>query len=82
MNEELEKDIEALIIARLNEIPSHLELAVGGEGPFTIEDLKHHVRENDDIGKMFIESELSYLRSLGDLPIDEESLSDYTGQRG
>lgn len=75
---ELEKDIEELVIARLKSMPENLELAVGNEGSFSIEDLIKHVRENDEIGKMYIESQLEYIRSLNDLPINNEGLSDYT----
>lgn len=76
---ELEKDIEELVIARLKSMPENLELAVGNEGSLSIEDLIKHVRENDEIGKMYIESQLEYIRSLNNLPINNERLSDYTG---
>lgn len=67
--DELEKDIEELVVARLKSMPENLELAVGNEGGLTIEDLIRHVRENDEIGKMYIKTQLEYIRSLNDLPI-------------
>lgn len=76
---ELEKDIEELVIARLKSMPENLELAVGDERSLTIQDLIKHVRENDEIGKMYIESQLEYLRSLNDLPISNERISDNAG---
>lgn len=74
---ELEKDIEELIVARLKSMPTNIELAVGNEDSITVEDLIKHVRDNDEIGKMYIESQLEYIRSLNDLPINNEGLSDY-----
>lgn len=75
--QELEKEIEELVIARLKSIPEGLELAVGDKGSFSTEELMKHVRDNDDIGKMYIETQLDYLRSLNNLPLDDEGLSDY-----
>lgn len=77
---ELEKDIQDLVIARLNTIPENLELAVGNEGSFTVKQLIEHVRDNDEIGGMYIKSQLEYLRSLNNLPTDDERLPDYTSQ--
>ncbi len=75
--QELEKEIEELVIARLKSIPEGLELAVGDKGSFSTKELMKHVRDNDDIGKMYIETQLDYLRSLNNLPLDDERLSDY-----
>ena len=77
---ELEKDIQDLVIARLNTIPENLELAVGNEDSFTVEQLIEHVRKNDEIGKMYIDSQLEYLRSLNNLPTNDEGLSNHTSQ--
>ncbi|MEK7510006.1 MAG: hypothetical protein AAB567_00395 [Patescibacteria group bacterium] len=78
MDDQEREIIEALIIARLKTMPQNLELAVGDEGSFSIEQLIKHVRENDEIGKRYIENQLEYLRSLNNLPTDDERLSDYT----
>lgn len=77
--EDLQKEIEELVIARLNTIPENLQLAVGDKGSFTIKELIRHVRENDDIGKMYVETQLHYLRSLDTLPLDDARISDYQG---
>lgn len=69
------KDIQDLILARLKLIPSGVELAIGDLGTFTVEELRQHITSNDEIGQMYIETEMNYLRSLGDLPLSYESLS-------
>lgn len=65
------EDIINLVIARLKTIPSNVELSVGNEGSFSIDDLIERVKKQDEIGKKMIEMQLAYLRSLGKLPTHE-----------
>lgn len=65
------EDIINLVIARLETIPSNIELSVGNEGSFSIDELIESVRRQDDIGKKMIEMQLAYLRSLGKLPTQD-----------
>ena len=65
------EDIINLVIARLDTIPSNVELSVGNEGSFSIDDLIEMVKKQDEIGKKMIEMQLAYLRSLGKLPTQE-----------
>lgn len=65
------EDIKNLVIARLETIPSNVEISIGGEGSFTIKDLIERVRKQDNIGKKITEMQLAYLRSLGKLPTQE-----------
>ena len=65
------EDIINLVIARLKTIPSNVELSVGNEGSFSIDELIEKVRKQDDIGKKMIEMQLAYLRSLGKLPTQD-----------
>ncbi len=69
--QDLSEDIINLVIARLETIPSNIELSVGNEGSFSIEELKERVKKKDDIGKKIIEMQLAYLRSLGKIPTQE-----------
>lgn len=62
------EDIINLVIARLETIPSNIELSVGNEGSFSIEELIKRVKEQDEIGRKIIEMQLAYLRSLDKLP--------------
>jgi len=67
----ISEDIKNLVIARLETIPSNVEISIGGDGSFTVSDLIEKVRKQDDIGKKMIEIQLAYLRSLGKLPTQE-----------
>jgi hypothetical protein len=67
----LSEDMVNLVIARLETIPRNLELSVGSEGSFSIDELIEMVRKQDNIGKKMIEMQLAYLRSLGKLPTQD-----------
>lgn len=67
----ISEDIINLVIARLETIPSNVELSVGNEGSFSIDDLIERVKKQDEIGKKMIEMQLAYLRSLDKLPTQE-----------
>ncbi len=65
------EDIINLVIARLKTIPSNVELSIGNEGSFSIDELIERVKKQDNIGRKMIEMQLAYLRSLGNLPTQE-----------
>lgn len=69
--EELDTEIINLIIARLKSIPHDAQLSIGGDETKTMtqEELIEEVRQQSDIGRKIIESQLFFLRSLNDLPI-------------
>lgn len=58
------EDIERLVIARLDTLPSDREISIGSEGSFNKEELIRHVKDGDAIGRKMIEVELGFLRSL------------------
>ena len=64
MPTDLEKDIQDLVIARLQTLPDGVELSIGSEGDFTKDELIDHVRLGDEVGQKIIELEMSFLRSL------------------
>lgn len=67
----ISEDITNLVIARLETIPSNIEISIGGDGSFTVSELIERVKKQDEIGKKIIEMQLAYLRSLGKLPTQE-----------
>lgn len=67
----IDKEIVDLVVARLETIPSNVNLSVGDEGSFTIDELIEKVKSGDEIGKKVIELHLNFLRSLGNLPLEE-----------
>lgn len=60
----MEKEIIDLVVARLQNLPSHKEISIGSSGEFTKEQLIEHVKNADEIGKKMIEIELDFLRSM------------------
>ena len=65
------EDIINLVIARLETIPPNVEMSVGNEGSFSIDELIEKVKKQDAIGKKMIDMQLAYLRSLGKLPTQD-----------
>lgn len=64
-------DITNLVIARLETIPSNIEMSMGGDGNFTVRELIERVRKQDDVGRKMIDMQMAYLRSLGNLPTQQ-----------
>ena len=68
--EPLTQDIINLVIARLKTIPSNASLSVGSDKePMSVDALIEEVKNQTEIGKKLIESQLFFLRSLQDLPV-------------
>lgn len=66
----MEQEIINLVIARLKTIPENASLSVGGrKEPIAVEDLIKEVKDQTEIGKKIIESQLYFLRSLQNLPV-------------
>ena len=67
----MNQDIINLVIARLKTIPGNANLSVGnGQKPMAAEDLIEEVKNETEIGKKIIESQLYFLRSLQNLPVN------------
>lgn len=61
-----------LVIARLKAIPVNAQLSVGSDrDTLSVQDLIREVRNQSEIGKQVVETQLFFLRSLKDLPIEE-----------
>ena len=69
---ELDTEIINLVIARLKTIPSDASLSIGGDEQKTMApaDLIREVKQQSEIGKQIVESQMFFLRSLQDLPIE------------
>ena len=59
----LRLQVQKLVIARLSAIPKDLQISVGSK-QYTVEDLQKFVKENNEIGKQLMESQLKYLREM------------------
>lgn len=65
MNEKIPKELKKAIIWKLEStVPSGLKLSVGDKGTFTKEELKEHVEKEDDIGVMFADMQLNFMKAM------------------
>lgn len=65
MNEKISKEFKELIIWQLgSETPPNLKLSVGNKGAFTREQLIGHVENEDEIGRLYLEMKLKFMRDL------------------
>jgi hypothetical protein len=66
--EVITEDIINLVIARLKTIPENARLSVGNSEQMQVADIIDQVRNQTEIGKQVIETQLFFLRSLSNLP--------------
>lgn len=70
-NVNISEEVTNLVIARLETIPPKIQISIGGDGSFTVQELIERVKKHDEIGMKMIDMQLSYLRSLNRLPTGE-----------
>ncbi len=65
MSERISKEFKELIIWQLeSETLPNLKLSVGNKGTFTREELIGHVEDEDEIGKLYLEMKLKFMKDL------------------
>jgi hypothetical protein len=58
-------DIKELILWKLDaEVPPNYKLSIGGEGLFTKEELKQEVESDTEIGWLYTQMQLKFLKDL------------------
>lgn len=57
-------DMKKLVIARLETLPRNKKISIGSAGEFTKDEIIKKVKEEDPIGKKFIQIEMEFLQSL------------------
>ena len=71
MDQEISQEIKDLVIARLESLPTDKEISIGSDGEFTKEQLIKHVEDDDEIGRTIIEVEMSFLKALKEVALQE-----------
>lgn len=61
---EINEEEWEIVKARIKQMPPHLSLSIGGQGPFDKEELINHVEKRSEIGILIAEMELAYLKAL------------------
>ena len=64
MTEKMAKEMKELALWRLETLPPNIRLAIGNKGAFTKEELKEHLQKEDEIGRLFVEMELNFIKAL------------------
>ena len=63
-NSKTDPEIKKLVIARLSTISPNRRIAIGCFGDFDVNEAIQHVDSDDEIGKLFVEIEMEYLKSI------------------
>lgn len=66
-NSKINEEIVKLVRARLESMPSNIEMHIGKYGSLDKEKLIKHVEKQDTIGKLIIEIQMNALRSFKEL---------------
>mgnify|MGYP006302056759 CR=1 FL=1 len=61
---EISQDMVELVLARTDAMPDNIQVCLDGLGVFGKEDIKKHVRDQDDLGRMIVENQIQYLRRM------------------
>lgn len=64
MNEKISEELKKIVLWRIETIPPHFKLSVGNEGTFTKDELKQHVEKGDEIGILFTQIQLNFMKAL------------------
>lgn len=58
------EEFQELVYARLQTVPKNFVFSVGGSGQFTRDEALQHVKDNDEIGQLFIAMNREYFNAL------------------
>lgn len=67
MNEkkaEISKELKKIVLWRLETVPPNFKLAIGTIGSFTKEELKQHVEQGDEVGRLFANMQLNFMKAI------------------
>lgn len=62
MTEKISNDDWEIVLHRVQAMPAHIKLAIGGHDSLSREDLISHIKAKDDVGKRVVEMQMNYLR--------------------
>jgi hypothetical protein len=58
------EEIKRLVLLRLESMPDSIKISIGSEGELTKEQLIDNVKRETDLGKLIVEMQMKYLRSM------------------
>ncbi len=57
-------ELKKLVLVRLEAMPDNMKIHMGSFGEIKKSDLIKHVREEDNLGKLIVETQIEYLKSM------------------
>lgn len=65
MTDKISAELKKLVLWRLEiEVPSNFKLSIGNKGTFTKEELKQHIEKGDEIGRIYVDTQLKFMKAL------------------
>ncbi len=64
MSEKISEELKKIVLWRLETVPPNYKLSVGNKGSFTKDELKQHVEKGDEVGVMFANIQLKFMKAL------------------
>ena len=63
-DKEIREEIKKIVIARIDVAPSNFKLSIGFHGSLTKEEMKEHIKKDDETGKQIINSHIRFIKAL------------------
>jgi len=63
-SDKISKELKELVLYKLSTMPYYLKLSVGNKGVFTKRELEEHVKKESEIGVLFANMQLEFLKAL------------------
>jgi len=64
MSEKISEELKKIVLWKLDTVPPNFKLSVGNKGSFTKEELKQHIEKGDEIGVLFANMQLNFMKAL------------------
>ena len=65
MTNKISAELKKLVLWRLEmEVPPNFKLSIGNKGTFTKEELKRHIEKGDEIGRIYVDTQLKFMKAL------------------
>lgn len=56
--------LKEIVLWKLDTMPPHMKLSIGNKGTFSKEELKSHIEKEDEIGIIFSQMQLNFMKAL------------------
>ncbi len=64
MSEKIAEELKKIVLCKLDIIPPNFKLSVGNKGSFTKDQLRKHIENEDEIGVLFANMQLRFMKAL------------------